>query len=276
MNVFLAYGDEKFRKARDFSGKMAKWLGHFDKVLLWEPSDVDKGFMEKHKETFSYKRGAGLWLWKPYIIDKALREECSEGDFLFYCDSGAFFVHSVNHLTSSMSQNEDIYVSSISLVEWQFTKADCFRLLDCDKEDVKNSAQIQSGFIGIRKTASSVKFIRKWLELCCDLTLLSGDKTALGLQNPAGFVAHREDQSLLSLLCKMGGVKPHRDPSQFGKYPEHYWHKGLVHAALPTDDKYPVCILLHRTPNVNVKEVAKKVAQIVLPRKIGLFFHHKD
>lgn len=276
MNVFLAYGDEKFQKARDFSGKMAKWFGHFDKVLLYGPNDVDKNFVEKHKETFSCKRGAGLWLGKPYIIEKALREECKDGDFLFYCDSGAFFIRSVSHLVDSMVKSEDIYVSSISLVEWQFTKADCFKLLDCDNDKVRNSAQIQGAFIGVRKTSSSMEFIRKWLELCCDLRLLSGDKTAIGLPNPKGFVAHREDQSLLSLLYKNRGGKPHRDPSQFGKYPEHYWHEGLVHAESPTNDNYPVCILLHRSPNVNIMEVAKKLAQIVLPRKIVLLFHHND
>lgn len=274
--VFIAYADEKYRKTRDFAGKMAKIIGEFDKVVLYGPKDVDDDFKEQHKNTFAIKRGAGLWLWKPYIIAKALREECEDGDFLFYADSGSFFIRSVNHIIKAMA-NDDIYVSQIPLVEWQFTKTDCFKLMNCDDEKVKKSAQIQGSFVCVKKNQHSIDFINTWLNLCSDLRLLHPNNIALGLKNPDDFFAHREDQSILSLLCKTKGIKPHMDPTQYSKLPEHYWwFKNFIRVHLSYKKEYPICILLHRSPTVRFLSVVKEILIILLPRFVSVLYLHRN
>lgn len=270
--IFITYGNGKYQKARDFAGKMAKRFGHFDMVKLMGPEDIDKDFHERYKDTFAFKRGAGLWIWKPYIIDKMLREECSEGDYLFYSDAGAFFIRSVDYIIKPMmNRAEDIFLTATPLVEWQFTKADCFKMLDCDNDRVRNSAQIQSGFICIRKSEKSVRFIKDWLALCCDLRLLHPQNIYLHEQNPPNFVANRDDQTLLSLLAKKRHIVPHRDPTQFGKYPERYWLDNFVKVSVNYRDKYPVCIILHRSTNLSLLEIGKSLVLTFLPRKVGLF-----
>lgn len=271
MKVFIAYANEKYQRARNFAGKMARRFGGFDKIILYGPEDIDSEFIEKYKETFSIKRGAGLWLWKSYIINKALKEECQLGDYLFYSDSGAFFIRSVDYIIRAMG-NENIFVSCVPLVEWQFSKRDAFQLMNCDTEEFRNSAQVQSGFICLRKSKQSDKFAIEYLHWCCDLKVLHSDNIASGQLNPKGFIASREDQTVLSLLCKKYAVRPHRDPCQFGKYPEKYWLNGFFHAENIPYKEYPILILLHRTPRVNKKVVLKQLLLIIMPRCIGVKF----
>lgn len=50
--------------------------------------DIEKTFIDVHKDIFKYKMENGLWLWKPYLIKKTL-EKVDDGNIVFYCDSGA-------------------------------------------------------------------------------------------------------------------------------------------------------------------------------------------
>ncbi len=68
--------------------------GGFDEVFSYNYSDIDDEFKEKNKHILEQPRGAGFWLWKPYIIKKTL-EKIEENDLLFYSDSG-ILVHSFN------------------------------------------------------------------------------------------------------------------------------------------------------------------------------------
>ena len=92
MRIFITFGDNKFKKARKFSAKMAKLRGGFDKVIEYTPEDIDPAFKREHEDIFSIKRGYGLWLWKPYIIWKTLNEVANEGDLVFYADAVLFLL----------------------------------------------------------------------------------------------------------------------------------------------------------------------------------------
>ena len=41
--------------------------GGFDEVFSYNYSDIDDEFKEKNKHILEQPRGAGFWLWKPYI-----------------------------------------------------------------------------------------------------------------------------------------------------------------------------------------------------------------
>jgi len=109
MRIYITFGDEKYKKTRDFSAKMAKIVGNFDRVIAYGPEDIDNDFKQKHADIFRISRGYGLWLWKPYLIYKTLMKECDAGDLLFYGDGGSFFIRSVRHIELSMG-GDDIWV----------------------------------------------------------------------------------------------------------------------------------------------------------------------
>lgn len=246
MKIFVTFGTDDYKSACDFACKKAKEKGGFDKIIQYSFRDIDSDFKKNNNRILSIKRGAGLWLWKPYFILKSLEDVANDGDFVFYCDSGAYFINKVDYILNSM-KNTDIWVSDINLSEKQFTKEDAFNIMDCDDIKYKESPQIQGTFICLKKTQHSIYFVKRWLECCCNYDLICPENVNPGLKNCSEFVAHREDQSILSLLSKKMGIIPHQDPSQ-RNLTYHGYADFNDYIYLPTNHKkeYPVCIYIYR------------------------------
>ncbi len=260
MKILINYGDEKFKKARKLNTWTGKHIAKFDKVYSFTPEDIPQAYKEKCKDIFSFARGNGLWLWKSYLILKVM-EECEDGDYIFYVDSGAFFLRNVDTIIDSMSQNEKIWVSDCPLLESCFTKPKCFELMGCNEENYKVTNQIQATFFLAVNCPETRTFVKEWNYYSEKLEVISplgGLDLTHNRRN--GFVAHREDQSVLSLLCKKHGIEAHKDPSQRGKYPEtfynpYYSYRVPKHA----EDKYKPFVFLHKSPNVSLIHIAKMI-----------------
>lgn len=255
MKILINYADEKFKKAQKLNTFMGKHFGKFDKVYEYGPEDIDKEYTEAHKDIFAYKRGNGLWLWKAYFIDRLLAT-CDEGDIIFYLDSGAFFVKSVDKLLETMRDDEKIFITDIPLIEKCFTKPLCFEKMECPIIDYGYLNQTQGGFIALKNCKEVRDFVKEWKAYAenCDLICCEGTfppVTEMG----DGFVVHREDQSILSLLIKKHNIRQHRDPSQFGRFEDNYYSPYYAYKATSHDDKYGTVVYLHRTPNVNLKRI---------------------
>ena len=184
-------------------------------------------------------------------------------DYVFYCDSGAFFFGDAMPLIESMGDC-DVWVSGISLIEEQWTKPEVFVRLGATDESIRKSPLIQGGFVLVRKSEMSTEFVSKWLELCSRPELLM----PLEPNEPKGeCIEHREDQSLLSVLCKLRGIKAHKPPCVLPKYyrllhpkselkklvkkllgikpPVHKW-AAAKSVKVVYEDTYSPCIYLHR------------------------------
>ena len=265
ITVLINYADHGFSKAQHLNTWAGKKIGKFDRVIEYGPEDLDKDFYMAYRDVLSIKRGAGEWLWKPYIIKKTL-EELNPGDYLLYCDSGAFMLGSSTYIFESMKES-DVWVSDIPLIEKQWTKPSVIHELGVSNcEDILESNQIQGGFIAIRKSRFSVSFVDEWLSLCCERRLLL---PLVENEEKGDCISHREDQSILSVLCKLHGIQAHRDPTQYGRIPEKYKGIGAVFSVPDhEEDNYPVLILLHRTGNYNWSVILKQWLNIVLPKKL--------
>lgn len=262
---FINYADAGFAKAQHFSSWAARHWGRFDEIIEYGPDSIDPEFYTKHKDTFSVKRGAGLWLWKPYIIMKTL-ELMGDGDYLFYCDAGAFLIKPCDFIFGGM-KDSDIWISDIPLLEKEWTKPTLIDEMEAvDSDRILNSNQIQATIIGIRKSDTSMAFLEKWHDLCCNPALLWPMRS----DEPHGKCkSHREDQSILSVLCKEQGIQAHRDPSQYGRIPEKYKVEGATFS-IPhhPDDLYPILIVLHRTGDCNKRIIFRQWLNAVLPKKL--------
>ena len=228
--------------------------GGISEVIPYSPASIDEDFRKSNSELLSIPRGNGLWIWKPYVIFDAL-VRVSDGDYVFYCDSGAFVFRSIMPLIESMGDC-DVWVSNISTIEEQWTKPEVFARLGITDTVIKSSQQIQASFVLVRKSEMSCSFVRKWLSLCTQPELI----TPLKPGEPHGpCIEHREDQSLLSVLCKIRGVKPHKNPAI---YPRNIrgrlkakirkmlglpmkWSEAR-HIPPVSDDTYTPCIYNHR------------------------------
>lgn len=267
MKIFVTYSTPYYFKARNFAGKMAKWFGGFDKVVLYSPDDIDAEFKHVHDDIFSIKKGAGLWLWKPYSIYKALIEEANEGDYVFYCDAASFFIRNSDNLIKTMT-NDDIWVSDNNFVEEKYTKEDAFQLLNCSDEYFRKTNQIQAQIIGIRKSPRSMAFVEEWLKLSSDFDVIGPENTKLGSSNCEGFIGHRYDQSILSLLSKKYKVIPHFSPiaSSPTKYKPFYRNGQPI-----INREYPCCIVLQHSATIDKKKSIILALKAYLPYSIRKF-----
>lgn len=148
---------------------------------------------------------------------KAL-QELKIGDYLFYCDSGAYYVNDVKYLIYDIEKSHtDIMVFELPLIEKQWTKKELFNLMECFNNKYLESNQILSVYFLIKKSDYSIKFFEKYLEYACMDDVLN-DNYDKELQC-SDFIDHRHNQSLLGLLSKKEKLVSFRNPSQFGIRP---------------------------------------------------------
>jgi hypothetical protein len=87
----------------------------------------------------------------------------------------------------------------------QYTKRDCFILMDCDEDDYLKSNQLEVGFMVWKDCEQSRRIVNEWMSYCLDPRIIKNDPSTLG-EEPDGFVSHRNDQSILTNLAIREGL----------------------------------------------------------------------
>lgn len=252
--VYLTYSDATYESSKKFAVMMARVFGGFDEVVSASPSDVDEYFKNHNSEIFAYRRGAGLWLWKPYIVNKVL-SRMDDGDILFYADAGCFVYRNVKHIVDLM--NQDIWLCELPLVEKQYTKRVCFEYLGCNGDVYENTPQRLATYFCVRKSEMSVKVVKEWLEACQRIELISP------LENDGELISHREDQSILSLLSKKYGILGFAT-----KRMELSAEKGAVYLDCSGHPQSPNIVVVHKHPSVNFMLLLRKLLPLIAPQFI--------
>ena len=95
--VLVNYANKLFSRAQKKNAESGLNIGGFDQIISYSPTDIDQDFYIKNRKILNQKKGNGYWIWKPYFIKKTL-EKLNYGDYLFYCDSGSYFIDSIRNL----------------------------------------------------------------------------------------------------------------------------------------------------------------------------------
>lgn len=242
MLYVVNFADENYRNKQILNTKSAYEKGKADKVFEFYPEDLSE-IKTKYPEHFDVKRGYGLWFWKPYIILKAL-EQISEDEFLFYCDSGSIFIDDIHKLIPDLQNSgKDIMVFELPLLNKCFTKKETFHLLNSDDY---SGNQILGTFIFLKKSSNSILYMTEWFNAMTDIRALDPKTYFTKIENPKYFIVHREDQSILTILCRKWGIEAHRDPSDLGLFPWGYLRAGGYHRKKYLNSHYPVILLCVR------------------------------
>lgn len=214
--VLINFATSNFKQAQILNSQTGKEIALFDEVITYSPKDIDRKFYKKNRRILWQLRGSGYWLWKPYFIKRTL-ETLNNGDFLFYCDSGSYFLQPINLLIDLLlEKDEDIMTFELSHFEKTYTKRDAFILMNCDTPKYTESRQRLGSFQLWKKTKKTLKFLNEYLHYCQDERIITDSTNQCGKPNYSGFVAHRHDQSIFSVLAKKYDLTAYRDPSQFG------------------------------------------------------------
>ena len=263
--TLITYANEAFRSSQELCAWTGKHIAHFDHIIAYGRQDIDRDFYKAYQHILDVPRGNGLWLWKPYFIKKTL-EIIHEGDILFYCDSGACFCRSIKPVLEILNR-QDIWVSELPLLEKQFTQRRTIRAMGLADSKYTETRQIQASFIAFRKSDFSMGFVEEWLSYCCNENILSPVENS-GEEIPE-FIAHREDQSILSLLIKKYDIRCYSDPSQFQRVPERMMRDGFI-ADFNRYEDYKPFIVLHRTKGeICKKTIFHQWIYAILPRCIS-------
>lgn len=230
MVKLVNYADEKMiisqRKCSESSLKYG-----VDEYSEYNSFDIkSNSFYFINKDILDSERGAGYWLWKPYVCCKEILK-LKEGDILIYADSGVQFVNSVKHIIEVMDEDIFFFTNGWPHVEW--CKGDVYKTinddLSCDKK------QVQASVILFKVNQNTINFIKEWL-LYCQMPGFIDDSPSK-LPNYPTFAEHRHDQAILTCLQIKYGYKLHWWPTQYSE-----------HIRVPGDN-YPVIFNHHRKRN---------------------------
>lgn len=242
MLYVVNFANESYRNIQILNTKSALEKGKVDRVFEYSDSDLSE-LKAQYPEHFKIKRGYGLWLWKPYIILKALAR-IEEGDYLFYCDSGAIFIDDLHHMLPDLiASGKDLMVVEQPLLSHCFTKKECYHLMNWHNY---SGNQILSGYILMKKSDTSIKYMEEWLENMKDIRKAYGKHFIPEIKEFNDFISHREDQSVLDILRQKWGLQGYRDPSDFGIFPWQYMRAGGYHRKKYPNSHYPTILLCVR------------------------------
>ena len=224
---FLTFASSDLENSLYRITKEAKNLNFYDYIFSYTENDLDANFKIIFNEYLKFgTRGFGYWSWKPQIILQVL-DKMNEGDILQYSDVGC---HLNTKGLDRLSQYFEITKKTESGIlafqnklpefplqydgrkmfnfyDYQYLKGDLIDYFNIRKcEQVLKTHTIGAGIIFIRKCDASIEIIKKWLNtIKFDFHLI--DDTKSKSPNSEGFIEHRHDQAIFSILCKLNNVE---------------------------------------------------------------------
>ena len=212
----VTFASPRFRHRQFLLGWSALANGVVDTVTHWTPEELLAAGFENRCPTIRLtERGSGFYAWKPFIIQKKL-EVAPEGDIVFYCDVGRTFPYKL--LSSSlqvfldwMKTHKQSIMPGIQ-IPWggpmsMWTKRDAFISMSMDTPSIHAAAPIQASFSMWINGLDSKEIVAEWMNLSAQRQLISDDPSVMGLPELSGYIEHRHDQSLLSLVCLKHGIQ---------------------------------------------------------------------
>lgn len=199
----VTYADENFKDKQQFLHQTHKerFIHHpYNKEWI-----RNTDFYKENQTILDDPKGAGWWIWKPYIILDTMKNS-NEGDFILYCDCGDMFSPGLQSYVESIVSDEDICLLLLGNDKnGKYTKRDCFIEMNCDEDDYHQSTQLEAGFMVWKVCEQSIQVVTEWLEFCKNPRIINNDPSTLG-DELTGFVSHRNDQSVLTNLAIREGL----------------------------------------------------------------------
>jgi len=179
-----------------------------DSSIHLKPENINRNFYEKYKHILDQDRGAGFWLWKPYIILEALNR-LKNNDILVYTDAGVEWVANIDQLLNEMQGEIMVFGNGWRHGDW--CKGDVLKGMNA--ENFVNHDQVQASCIILKRTKETIDFVEQWLKFCTMDNFI--DDTLSFWANEPTFREHRHDQAILTNLVLLNNIPFNRWPAQY-------------------------------------------------------------
>jgi len=225
--IFLSFASSDLHRSLSRIKKEAKNMDIYDRINILTEIDLNNDFKQQFRQHLTNgSRGYGYWSWKPQIILQTL-VNMDDGDILQYTDAGCHLnekgknrleeyfkiaTNSASGILAFQTKKPDpplVYDGRnlLDLRDYKWTKGDLLDYFNVRfRNEIINTPTIGATVIFIRKCPASLIVIKQWLKTIQDNFSLIDDTPSIS-PNIDGFIEHRHDQSIFSLLCKINNIK---------------------------------------------------------------------
>ena len=221
--IHISFGNERFYENLDLLEKTSIEIGKVDQFIRYTQEWLKSTpFWLKNSFILNRPRGAGYWIWKPYIILESFKS-LQNDDVVLYSDAALKVIDNITPLFDLTRElpNDGKIIFKVPWIGAQhiakiWCKRDCFVLMNCDEQKYWE-AYMTNGAVSLWvKNEQNIEFLNEWLKLLRDPRIVTDDPNMCGKSNFLEFKDHRHDQSVLSLLSKKYKFEIFRDPTQWG------------------------------------------------------------
>jgi len=249
--ALLSFADKVLWRSLKRLSEQAEKIDYFDRVFLYDENSFSPEFRRTFRNKLSRNvRGFGYWCWKPELIYDTLLQ-LDWGDLLLYLDAGC-------HLNSRGRWRLEQYFSLLNESEigmvgfqaeepsysnsplehdgrtlfdqpnYKWIKGDLFDHFGVrENKRFTHSQAIGAGIILVRKCEASLSIVDEWRSIIRTNFSLLDDSPSIS-SNFEGFIEHRHDQAIFTLLCLK------HDVPLLSAY-EYWYPKKVANAVLEPD-----------------------------------------
>jgi len=195
-------------------------ISKLDSLTIYAKSDLDPYFIKRNEKILTLRRGAGYWIWKPYVIlKKMLDPSVRYGDFVFWIDVAIEFTDDGNIVVQEAIKQKKHMMLFSTVIYWNFNwnKRDAWIYMELDDPKNYETLMMDAAKGLFRKTENSIAFLKEWVFWCQNYSVVTDHENVnpINKTNLGQFVENRHDQTVLSMLQLKHEVEQHRDIAQF-------------------------------------------------------------
>jgi len=212
MPKIITFGTKEYDNAM---GRLRASAQDYASVITYNEFNV-LDLLELYPQHFFNSKGFGWWLWKPYLIAKALNEMPAD-DYVIYLDSTIEVLKNPIELINS---SKDIILYNNGQSHHEYCKAECYYSMGIYSrlDQLQANAAIQI----YKNTEATHTFLTDYFYACSNLMLVN-DECNEEMQI-SKFKAHRHDQSILTNLAVEAGIELTASPCQWGSKGNAYFN----------------------------------------------------
>jgi hypothetical protein len=210
--VHVSFGTSKFRQALTRLRRSARKVGIED-IRVYRPDHPSiRRAREENPKIMGQRRGAGYWLWKPYILLDTLNG-VAEGTVIVYSDAGQRYIADPSPLIDlAVTRDVVLFHNNGGQLQRAWTKRDCFVLMQADAPEYWDALQLDASIQIYRASLKARNFLLDLREAMRDPRLLCDGPNTCGLPNFEDFREHRHDQSITTILAMKHGIETFPSP----------------------------------------------------------------
>lgn len=172
--------------------------------------DLEPEWVGRHQHILSQRKGAGWWLWKPYVVLRTLLDDAVpwHTGVVLWLDAGNVFVGDPQPLVRSGLMNSDVAALRLKCcIETDWTSRAALHRLQGTGFAIADRPQLGAYFLMFRKTSVTIEFVKDWLRLSEDPDILTDTDPEVSMKESPGYQRHMADQSVFSILFKQRGFQ---------------------------------------------------------------------